>query len=63
VLKAGQIVAADALQAHVRARLAGYKVPRLIRFYTALPLTASGKIERQRVRDWLEQAADNAAGA
>lgn len=42
--------AAD-LTAFCAARLAGYKRPRLIRFVNALPLTASGKIHRQAVRD------------
>lgn len=33
----------------LRQHLAGYKIPRIIRFVDALPLTASGKIERRQV--------------
>lgn len=64
----GQIVAAavvahegssidiSALQAHARDHLAGYKIPRIIRLIDALPLTASGKIERKSVAKLFEEA-------
>jgi acyl-coenzyme A synthetase/AMP-(fatty) acid ligase len=39
-----------ALQAHARARLAGFKVPRAIVVVDALPKTATGKIQRYRLR-------------
>ncbi len=38
------------LEAFLRRGLAGYKIPRQIRFVTALPRTASGKVRRQAVR-------------
>ncbi len=38
------------LQAFVRARLASYKVPQQIHFVTELPKTATGKIQRYRLR-------------
>jgi o-succinylbenzoate---CoA ligase len=44
---------AEELLAHSRKRLAGYKLPRLIRFAPELPQTASGKIARQVVQEWL----------
>lgn len=37
------------LIAYLRTRLAGYKLPRVIKFIDALPLTGSGKIERKAV--------------
>jgi 2-aminobenzoate-CoA ligase len=53
VLKAG--VAADAacakrLQDHVKATIAPYKYPRAVNFVDALPKTATGKIQRFRLR-------------
>ena len=41
---------ADALKAHVKARLAPYKYPRWIEFVTELPKTATGKIRRHVLR-------------
>lgn len=43
------------LQAFTREYLAGYKQPRLIRFVSALPQTASGKIQRRAVHDLLAE--------
>jgi benzoate-CoA ligase len=41
---------AEALQAHVKARLAPYKYPRWIEFIDELPKTATGKIQRFKLR-------------
>ncbi len=41
---------ADELIAHVRSRLADYKRPRWIEFVEALPKTATGKIQRYKLR-------------
>ncbi len=49
----GETVDETALLAFCRERLAGYKVPRQVRFVTELPQTASGKIERRRVGEML----------
>ena len=46
-------VSAAELIAFCRTRLAGYKQPRLIRFVKALPLTASGKVQRDVMRQQL----------
>ncbi|HID50444.1 MAG TPA: 2-succinylbenzoate--CoA ligase, partial [Anaerolineae bacterium] len=48
-------VTAETLIAWCRERLAGYKIPRLIRFANKLPKTASGKIARQTVKEQLQQ--------
>lgn len=48
-------VTAAALLAFSRSRLAGYKQPRLLDFIDALPQTASGKVERRRVIEYLSR--------
>ncbi|MBU6437297.1 MAG: benzoate-CoA ligase family protein, partial [Betaproteobacteria bacterium] len=50
VLKAGQPADVGALQQHVKAQLAPYKYPRWIEFLPELPKTATGKIQRFRLR-------------
>ncbi len=39
------------LQAHVRARLAPYQVPRLFEFTATLPMTTTGKVQRRALRE------------
>ncbi|MFC8506901.1 AMP-binding protein [Streptomyces sp. NPDC057411] len=54
VMRAGvprDAATAAALRAFVRARLAPYKSPREIVFLDALPRTATGKLQRYRLRD------------
>ena len=48
---AGDGAMADALKAFVKDRLAPYKYPREIRFESELPKTATGKIQRFRLRE------------
>ncbi len=55
VLAEGKSVSADDLKAFVKDRLAPYKYPRRIEFVDELPKTATGKIQRFRLRD-LESA-------
>jgi len=43
-------VSAEELQAHARSRLLPHKYPRRIDFVDALPKTATGKIQRYRLR-------------
>ena len=50
VLKPGQIASAADLQMHVKSQLAPYKYPRWIEFVAELPKTATGKIQRFRLR-------------
>ena len=54
VLKAGSQATEDELKAFVKDRLAPYKYPRFIEFVNELPKTATGKIQRFKLR---EQAA------
>jgi benzoate-CoA ligase len=51
VCKPGCAVDAAALKAFVKERLAAYKYPRVIEFIAELPKTATGKIQRFRLRE------------
>jgi benzoate-CoA ligase len=51
VLGEGQQADADELKAFVKDRLAPYKYPRFIDFVDELPKTATGKIQRFRLRE------------
>ena len=51
VTKPGASVNEDALKAFVKDRLAAYKYPRLITFVDELPKTATGKIQRFKLRE------------
>ena len=51
VRKPGQHVGEDELKAFVKERLAAYKYPRVIEFIDELPKTATGKIQRFRLRE------------
>ncbi|MFE1860449.1 AMP-binding protein [Streptomyces anandii] len=59
VLREGATRDAEALRAHVKSELAPYKCPREIVFLEALPRTATGKLQRFRLRD--EGAPDEGA--
>jgi benzoate-CoA ligase len=50
VLKPGASASDDELKAFVKERLAAYKYPRTIEFIDELPKTATGKIQRFRLR-------------
>jgi benzoate-CoA ligase len=52
VLRAGAQADEAELKAFVKERLAAYKYPRLIAFVSELPKTATGKIQRFRLREW-----------
>lgn len=51
VLKAGAQASEAELQAFVKAKLAPYKYPRFIEFLPELPKTATGKIQRFKLRE------------
>jgi acyl-CoA synthetase (AMP-forming)/AMP-acid ligase II len=50
VLRSGAAVDRAALEAHLRSRLAGYKVPRSFEWADELPKTGSGKILKRELR-------------
>jgi benzoate-CoA ligase len=51
VLKDGQAATEEELKAFVKERLAPYKYPRQVEFLPELPKTATGKIQRFRLRE------------
>jgi benzoate-CoA ligase family protein len=53
VLRDGASADAEALQAHVKARLSPHKYPRDVRFVGELPRTGSGKVDRRALREVL----------
>ena len=50
VVRAGRTPSAQSLEAHARANLAAYKIPRDWRLVGALPKTAVGKIDKKQLR-------------
>ena len=50
VVREGQALSADELQVFCRARMAGFKVPKLVEVVEALPKNASGKILKRELR-------------
>jgi fatty-acyl-CoA synthase len=51
VLNAGAQVSADELLAFCRGQLAGFKIPRYVIFVKEFPMTASGKVQKFRLRE------------
>lgn len=51
VLREGQSLTAEALIAHCRTLIAGYKCPRSVAFDTELPLSPAGKILKYKLRE------------
>jgi 2-aminobenzoate-CoA ligase len=50
VLRAGAVGDEAALQDFVKQQIAPYKYPRIVEFVDALPRTATGKLQRFRLR-------------
>jgi acyl-CoA synthetase (AMP-forming)/AMP-acid ligase II len=51
VLKPGAAATAEQIQAHCKALIANYKVPRSIEFAPALPLSGAGKVLKTKLRE------------
>lgn len=62
VLKPGVACTDADLKAFVKERLAPYKYPRLIEFIDALPKTATGKIQRFRLREQQREREEQSTG-
>ena len=63
VLRVGETATAaleSSLREHVRRHLAAYEYPRVIEFMDALPMTTTGKVRRNVLREW--HASKNANG-
>jgi acyl-CoA synthetase (AMP-forming)/AMP-acid ligase II len=50
VLRPGRTLSEDELKQHVKANLAGYKVPREVEFTDELPRTSTGKVLKRELR-------------
>lgn len=59
VLRAGQTATEDELRALAREHLAGYKVPKSVRFIDSIPKTAVGKLQRRDLREMLRAEAEH----
>ncbi len=58
VLKPGAEVSQEALIAHLRGHLAGYKVPKSVVFLEALPMSGAGKVLKTELRKMSDQQAE-----
>jgi acyl-CoA synthetase (AMP-forming)/AMP-acid ligase II len=58
VLAEGEQVTAEELIAHTRARIAHYKAPKRVEFRDAIPRTATGKIQKFKLREQFWSASD-----
>ena len=56
----GEALDTDALEAHCRERLAGFKLPRTVELTSELPRTASGTVDRTAVRERLSAGGGDA---
>ncbi|EQD71415.1 acyl-CoA synthetase [mine drainage metagenome] len=50
VREAGADISASDLKAYLGRRIADYKVPKYVEFVVALPLTASGKVDKASLK-------------
>ncbi len=52
VLKDGSTATEESIQEYVRTRMARHKTPRFVRFVDSFPMTASGKVQKYKIREW-----------
>lgn len=60
IVPSGDAVTADvgaSVVAHSRERLAGFKTPRRVELVDALPVNATGKVDKVALREWLRETA------
>jgi acyl-CoA synthetase (AMP-forming)/AMP-acid ligase II len=58
VVAEGQQVTAEEIVAHCRSRIAGYKIPKRVEFRDELARTATGKIQKFKLREDFWTGAD-----
>ena len=51
VARSDPLLDAEAVRAHVRQRMAGYKTPREVRFVEQLPRDDNGKVAKRKLQD------------
>ena len=52
ILKKGATATEEEIQQYVREGLSKHKTPRYVRFIDSFPMTASGKIQKYKLREW-----------
>jgi fatty-acyl-CoA synthase len=50
-LKPGETAAAEEIEEYCEGRIARFKIPRYIRFVDSFPMTASGKVQKFKLRE------------
>ncbi|MCL0042236.1 hypothetical protein M1N07_00970 [Thermodesulfovibrionales bacterium] len=51
-LKEGETATEEEIQSFYEQKISRYKIPKYIRFMKEYPMTASGKIQKFKLRDW-----------
>ena len=62
-MEEGETVSADELISHCRKQIASYKKPKYVRFIDALPVTGTGKVQKQVLRRSVEDEFEADAAA
>ena len=52
VIRAGSTLTEDEVKEYVRSHMARHKTPRYVRFVDSFPMTASGKVQKYKIREW-----------
>ena len=53
--KAGSALTEDAIREFCKGQIAHYKIPRYIRFVQSFPLTITGKVQKFKIRETMQQ--------
>lgn len=56
ILKEGQTATEDEIKQYVKENMARYKTPKYVKFLEHFPLTASGKVQKYKLREWAVDA-------
>jgi fatty-acyl-CoA synthase len=63
VIREGATVSEDEIRTYCRERMAGFKVPRYVKFVDSFPMTVTGKIQKFRMREMAIKELDLEAAA
>ena len=55
IAKPGQTLDEDEVRAFCKGKIAHYKVPRYMKFVDAFPMTITGKIQKFKIRELMQQ--------
>jgi fatty-acyl-CoA synthase len=51
ILKKGIVMTEDEVREYCQGKIANYKIPKYVKFVDGYPMTASGKIQKFKLRD------------